>query len=116
LHLVTTSTLAHLRSLYPGGDYDARRFRPNLVLDTGEERGFVEETWAGKTIAVGDEVRLRFMMPTHRCAATTLPHHGLPNDPEILRAANRHNKGNVGVYAMVEQGGVVRRGDAVEVL
>jgi uncharacterized protein YcbX len=115
LHLVTSATLAHLRTLYPGGDYDARRFRPNLVLDAPDETGFLEQTWVGKTIAVGDHVRLRILMPTHRCAATTLPHHGLPNDPEILRAANRHNNGNVGVYATVEQPGIVRLGDRVTI-
>ena len=111
LHLVTTATLAHLRTLYPGGDYDARRFRPNLVLDTPGETGFLEQTWVGKTLAIGDQVRLRILMPTHRCAATTLAHNGLPNDPEILRAANRHNNGNVGVYATVETPGMVRVGE-----
>ncbi len=116
LHLVTTATLAHLRTLYPTGDYDARRFRPNLVLDTPGEIGFLEESWMGKTLAVGPEVRVRIFMRTHRCAATTLPHHGLPNDPEILRAANRHNNGNVGVYAAVETPGMVRVGDVVEVI
>jgi uncharacterized protein YcbX len=114
VHLVTSATLAQMRSLYPGGDYDARRFRPNLVLDAGAEPGFLEETWLGKTIAVGPAVRLRVFKTTHRCAATTLPHHGLPNDPEILRAANRHNDGNVGVYATVEAPGMIRVGDTVE--
>lgn len=66
-------------------------------------------------MAIGDQIRVRVFKTTHRCAATTLPHHGLPNDPEILRAANRHNNGNVGVYATVEQPGMVRVGDVVEV-
>jgi uncharacterized protein YcbX len=116
LHIVTTSTLDQFRSLYPGGDYDSRRFRPNLVLDTGGETGFVEQSWIGKTIAVGPEVRLRIFMQTHRCAATTLAHHGLPNDAEILRTANKHNDGNVGVYATVEQPGTVSLGDSVDLL
>ena len=116
LHLVTSATLAHLRSLYPAGDYDARRFRPNLVLDAPGETGFLEQTWVGKTLAIGGQVRIRILMPTHRCAATTLPHNGLPNDPEILRAANRHNNGNVGVYATVETPGMVRVGDVVEAI
>lgn len=116
LHIITTATLDHLRSLYPEGDYDARRFRPNLVLETPGETGFVEQTWVGKTIAVGLEVRLRIFMQTHRCAATTLPHHGLPKDVEILRTANRNNGGNVGVYATVEQTGTLIVGDAVSLL
>jgi uncharacterized protein YcbX len=115
LHIVTGATLDHYRSLYPEGDFDERRFRPNIVLDTPGESGFLEQTWVGKTLAIGDEVRVRIMMPTHRCAATTLPHHGLPNDVGILRTANKHNRGNVGVYATVERTGTVRVGDVVEV-
>lgn len=113
IHIVTTATLDHLRSLYPDGDFDPTRFRPNLVLDTPGETGFLEQTWVGKTIAAGPEVRLRIMMPTHRCAATTLPHHGLRKDVEILRTANRHNGGNVGVYATVEQPGTISADDEV---
>jgi hypothetical protein len=116
LHIVTSATLEHFRSLYPEGDFDARRFRPNIVLETPGESGFLEQTWVGKTLAIGEEVRVRIMMTTHRCAATTLPHHGLPKDNEILRTANKHNGGNVGVYATVVETGTVRVGDAVEVV
>ena len=116
LHIVTTATLEHYRSLYPAGDFDARRFRPNFVLDTPGETGFLEETWIGKTLAIGDQVRVRVLMNTHRCAATTLPHHGLPHDNDILRTANKHNAGNVGVYATVVETGTLRVGDVVEVV
>jgi len=44
---------------------------------------------------------------------TTLAQDDLPKDPGILRAAARHNNVNVGVYATVERGGRVRRGDEV---
>jgi MOSC domain-containing protein YiiM len=44
---------------------------------------------------------------------TTLAQGDLPRDPGILRTAAQHNHANVGVYADVIAGGVVRRGDAV---
>lgn len=116
LHLLSKSGLAHLRSFYPQGDFDERRFRPNIVIDAPGGQGFIEETWIGKTVRIGQEVRLRVLGPTRRCAATTLPHHGLPNDPQILRTAGRQNRGNVGVYAVVVAGGLVRVGDQVEVI
>jgi len=47
---------------------------------------------------------------------TTLPQGDLPQDHGILRAAAQHNNANVGVYAMVVQPGLVRRGDAVRVV
>src|SRR5437867_4407468 len=46
----------------------------------------------------------------------TLPQGDLPQDHGILRAAAQHNDANVGVYAMVVQPGLVRRGDAVRVV
>jgi MOSC domain-containing protein YiiM len=44
---------------------------------------------------------------------TTLAQGDLPRDAGILRTATQHNQANVGVYASVVQGGVVRRGDSV---
>ena len=35
VHLLTTATIDHLRALYPQGRFEARRFRPNIVVSTG---------------------------------------------------------------------------------
>jgi uncharacterized protein len=43
VHLLTTSTIDGLPELYPQGRFEARRFRPNIVVSTGsEDPGFVE--------------------------------------------------------------------------
>ncbi len=77
VHLITTATLERLGELYPQGLFDVRRFRPNVVVETtSAERGFVENAWVGRTVAVGDEVRLRITDPTPRCAIPTLGHGG----------------------------------------
>ena len=55
------------------------------------------------------------MMPTIRCVVTTVAQDDLPSEPDVLRTAATHNSSNVGVYAMVQQGGMVRRGDEVRV-
>jgi uncharacterized protein YcbX len=132
IHLLATGTLEHLSLLYPDGRFEAPRFRPNVLVRTDGRPsgrtpegalGFLENGWVGKTLALGDEVRLRVFSVTPRCVMTTLPQkdpapgsgHSLPNDPGILRAAAANNQSNVGVYAIVERGGVVRRGDGVEV-
>jgi uncharacterized protein YcbX len=114
VHLLTTGTLDSLRMLYPQGRFETRRFRPNIVIETppGSEE-FPEGQWEGKTIALGDEVRLKITGPCGRCVMTTLAQSDLPNDTGILRAAAKYNKAHVGVYASVIQGGVVRRGDPV---
>ena len=103
-----------LRDLYPAGRFEVRRFRPNLVVSAdGSERGFVENAWVGKTLRVGDEVRLKVTGACPRRVMTTLAQADLPRDTGILRTAARHNNVSVGVYASVVRGGVCRRGDVV---
>jgi uncharacterized protein YcbX len=114
VHLLTTATIDRLRALYPPGRFEVRRFRPNIVVSTGEDqRGFVENDWVGHAIAIGDQVRLRVTEPCARCVMTTLPQGDLPKDSGILRTAAQHNHVNVGVYADVLSGGTIRRGDPV---
>ncbi len=114
VHVLTTWTLEQLRSGYPNGQFALQRFRPNLVVETmGEATGFVEESWIGQTLLIGNAVRLRVTGPCPRCVMTTLPQGNLPKDPGILRTALQLNQGNVGVYAVVIQGGVIQAGDEI---
>jgi uncharacterized protein YcbX len=116
VHVLTTSTLDRLRELYPDGRFEVRRFRPNIVVQPAlGDRSFVESDWVDRTLAIGEEVRLKVTRPCGRCVMTTLPQGDLPRDPGILRAAAQHNEANVGVYAEVMQAGMVRRGDDVRV-
>jgi hypothetical protein len=125
LHLLTTATLGRLEELYPQGRFQARRFRPNLVVEVKSGRkDFVERDWVGRTLALGDQVRLRIALPCPRCVMTTLPQGDLPNDPGILRTAAQHTgkfqveglgtlSALVGVYASVVSGGTLLCGDPV---
>jgi len=114
VHLLTTATINHLRALYPQGRSEARRFRPNVVVSTApEDRGFAENDWIGRTVAIGGNVRLAITQPCPRCVMITLPQGDLPKDSGILRTAAQHNAVNVGVYASVVSGGTIHRGDPV---
>jgi len=114
VHLLTTATIDLLRGLYPQGRFEARRFRPNIVISVpGEGEGFVENGWVGRTLTIGGNVRLAVTEPCPRCVMITLPQGDLPKDSGILRTAAQHNGVNVGVYASVVSGGTIRRGDAV---
>jgi uncharacterized protein YcbX len=112
VHLLTTATLDRLRELYPAGRFEARRFRPNIVISTAEP-GFVENDWLGRTVTFGETVRLRITRPCPRCVMTTLAQGDLPKDPGILRTAAQNNAANVGVYANVISAGAIHRGDRV---
>jgi uncharacterized protein YcbX len=114
VHLLTTATIDHLRALYPQGRFEARRFRPNIVISTpANAQGFAENDWVGHTLTIGTNVQLAITEPCPRCVMITLPQGDLPKDTGILRTAAQHNGVNVGVYASVISGGTIRRGDAV---
>jgi uncharacterized protein len=114
VHLLTTATIERLRELYPEGRFEVRRFRPNIVVSSGPDaQGFVENEWIDRTVAIGDDVRLRITGPCPRCVMITLPQGDLPRDAGILRTAAQENEANVGVYADVIAGGAIRRGDPV---
>jgi len=116
VHILTTATLKQLHRVYQQGSFEARRFRPNLVVapDAADE-GFVENSWVGRTLMIGDRVRLKVTCATGRCVMTTLPQGDLPRDLGILKAAVSANHANVGVYATVESEGVIRAGDSVRI-
>jgi uncharacterized protein YcbX len=123
IHLITTNTLDRLRDLAPQHRFEARRFRPNLVVDFPSRRGFVENDWSHRVVTVG-EVRLKVIIPTARCVMTTLAQGDLPRDPGVLRAMAEHNRVKAGglgvlpcagVYAFVLTPGTIRRGDSVSV-
>jgi uncharacterized protein len=114
IHLLTTSTINRLRELYPEGRFEVRRFRPNIVMESASgERNFIENLWMGKKIMIGEDIVLRVTGTCTRCVMTTLPQGDLPKDLGILRTIARYNKVNAGVYASVQRGGTIRRGDLV---
>jgi hypothetical protein len=125
IHLLTTSTIATLKRAYPAGQFDLRRFRPNILVDTSEE-GLPENGWVGRRIEVGNDVVLEVVIPCPRCVMTMLPQGHLPLDSGILRTAARENNvmigplnqkmPSVGVYAKVISGGDVRHGDSVRLI
>jgi uncharacterized protein YcbX len=112
VHVVTLSTLAALGRMHPNGRFDPRRFRPNIVLETPEE-GFVEESWVGSTLRLGD-VDLEITKPCARCVMTTHAQEDLPVDRDILRTVLAQNDEIVGVYGVVRRDGIVRVGDEAE--
>jgi uncharacterized protein len=114
VHLLTTGSLNTLTAFYPSGYFDARRFRPNIVIYTPlEQRSFVENGWVGHTLAIGPQVRFHIKRPTRRCVITTLAQGELPRDLGILKTAAQFNAASVGVYAVVLRGGTITENDQV---
>jgi uncharacterized protein len=114
LHILTTSTINSLRSAYPEGRFEVRRFRPNLVVEVPDDTPFAENEWIGKEVTIGG-AKLKITGPCPRCVMTTLPQYDLPKDPGILRAAAKYNNAHVGVYASITESGPVSIGDSITV-
>jgi uncharacterized protein len=115
LHLLATGTLEHLKRLEGGdSDFDPRRFRANILIDTGEDAGgFIEDRWLAGVLEIGASVQIGDMWPAIRCVMTTHPQEELRHDPAILRAAAQHHQAYVGVFAGARVPGVIRVGDQV---
>jgi len=113
LHFVTTATLHHLQSLNTSGNWDRRRFRPNLVIETAPEfAGLVEQEWVGKKLVIG-HVTVDCVGGTPRCGAVTRAQPDFGSDTSILRTIIREADQNVGAYGVTERPGTVQTGDAV---
>ncbi len=116
LLLVSTSGLRSLQQALPGSSIDVRRFRPSIVVDTGDAEGHPEFDWVGRRMAVGDAV-LDIPAACPRCVMVT---RGIdddtPQDRTILRHVVKELGQNVGVYATVAVPATVRPGDPVTLL
>ncbi|ELS05406.1 putative Fe-S protein [Xenococcus sp. PCC 7305] len=114
IHAITTATLDRLQELYPTGQFDSRRFRPNLLIDTQSKSAeFIENAWVGQILSIGDSVSLKIDTLCPRCVVTTLEQPELPKDLNILKTTAKHNKVIAGIRLSVIQGGTIRQGDSV---
>lgn len=116
IHLVTSASTRHLEQLH-GEPVQAARFRANVVFDV-DGAGFVDDTWQGRELALGDHVVLRLGPAMPRCLMVDLaqPHDGLPPESRLLKSLGRTHRAEFGQQATVVRAGAVRVGDPVEFL
>jgi uncharacterized protein YcbX len=112
---LSRTSLATLQATNADSRFDARRFRPNLLLELDDDAGFPENAWVGRRIRIGGAL-LAVAMECPRCVMTTHAFADLPKDPTVMRTLVKENAGNLGVYASVERSGRVAEGDAVLLL
>lgn len=114
--VMTTSAMRSLVDALPESRIDLRRFRPNLVIDTGDEPGHPELGWQGRSLRVG-EVELELVTGCPRCVMVTREiDDGLPMDRAVLRHVVRDLDQLVGMYARVTTPGSVSAGDRVSLI
>ena len=111
LMVMTTSALRTLTEALPDSVIDVRRFRPSMVIDTGDATGHPEFDWIGRTATIGSaSVRFRERCP--RCVMITREiDQETPADRSILRHVVSELGQDVGIYAEVTSPGLVTVGD-----
>jgi uncharacterized protein YcbX len=111
LSLVSTQTVAALGAL-AGAELDARRFRPNLLVETSADEPFLEDSWVGRELSVG-EMRMRVDERDERCVIVNVEPETAERDPEVLRTIARERDPCLGVYGATVRPGRVAVGDPV---
>jgi len=123
VHLLSHSSLHAAGAAYREGQWDVRRFRPNIVVSFGngafgngafgdDEGGFVEEAWVGATVALG-AVPALVRKRTERCVLTTRAQPGLDRDLQIYRSLVKSNHANLGIYLVPQAAGTIAVDDTV---
>jgi uncharacterized protein YcbX len=126
MHVLTTAWLRDVRERHPDLDWDVRRFRPNVVLDTDVH----ERDLLGATLRIGAaEVRVPPQF-SERCVMITRAQdvHGIEQQRSLLRTLAR-DAGNAdaaltagagatpfGAYLEVVVPGRIGEGDPVELI
>ena len=109
-----TSALRALAAALPdAGGGDVRRYRPSLVIDTGDIDGHPELGWKGRRLRLG-EAELEILDPCPRCVMVTRRiDDAAPQDRSVLRHIVRELDQNLGAYARVTVPGSFAVGDPV---
>lgn len=117
LLVMTEAALAALGSALPDSNVDIRRFRPSMVIDTGDTAadastpGHPEFEWTGRRATIGSAT-IEFGAACPRCVMVTREiGDGTPTDRAVLRHIVRDLDQNLGVYATIVTPGRVTIGD-----
>ncbi len=122
VHVLTTASLHAMEAARPDSSWDVRRFRPNVLVDTGPADGFVEDAWVGRSVLLGGTgAAIQVDMQTVRCAMPLRAQPawddrpGLDRDVEVFRTLTAEHNNHLGIYCGVAAPGPVRVGDDVAV-
>ena len=116
LMVMTTSALTAMKAAVPDSVVDIKRFRPSLVVDSGDADGHPEFSWKNSRVAIGSAV-IEILDPCPRCVMVTRAiNKDIPADRAVLRHIVRDLNQSVGVYARVLSPGKCSVGDEIRFL
>lgn len=103
----------YFKKNHPESDWDIRRFRPNILIETVEGiSGWVEQEWLGKTLHI-ENTRIECTATAPRCGAVTRQQQTLDFDKTILRAIVSEAEQNLGIYGNIGTQAIIHTGSDV---
>ena len=107
-----------------GRELDLRRFRPNVVIETGSAEPLEEDRWVGRTVMFGEGnsgaaplaaigAAIGVTMRDERCVMVNFDPDTAERDSEVMKTIVRINQNCAGVYGTVIRAGELRLGQIV---
>lgn len=98
-------------------EIDKRRFRANFYVNWSEDKPLLyENELIGKRLKIGDLLEINVLERDPRCKMITLDPDTAEANPNIIKHLARTQEGYAGVYGAVLVEGVVKSGDAIQLL
>jgi uncharacterized protein len=95
---------------------DRRRFRANFYADWSDGGPYRENGLVGRTLQVGERLRIAVLERDPRCKMITLDPDTGREEARVLRHVTKAHDGTAGVYAAVLVEGMVRKCDPIWLL
>ena len=92
---------------------DRRRFRANFYADWDEAAPYHEDDLAGRTLQIGERLRIAVLERDPRCKMITLDPDTGAQESRVLRHLREAPGGMIGVYGAILVEGVVKEGDPI---
>lgn len=109
--LLAEATITQV-SRWAGADVDRRRFRPNVVIDAGDDP-FPEDAWMGRRLGIGDGAEVEVVAPTRRSGVLSRDPDTAERDTRAHAALARERRNYAGACCRVVRPGWIGVGDPV---
>lgn len=110
-------SLATMRALEEesGSEIDPRQFRANIYIEPAGGKAYDEDQWVGQMVRIGNQVMAAITARDPRCMMINLNPDTVVQDARVLRTVAQNHEGQIGVYANLVLGGLIKVGDAVAI-
>lgn len=114
-HVSLFSTVTHAQlEAESESEIDLRQFRANLYIEPVAGVPFLEDSWVGRVLKLGESATVGVTKKDSRCMMINLDPDTARQNPSVLRTVAREHGECAGIYANVVATGVVRVGDKIE--